>query len=140
MISRALQENHLQIHRLNRAQIIKDSLTLARANLMDYPFALDITRYLLKETEFIPWSPAIAELTYLGQMLQKTDASNTFKTFMIKLLVNLFERLGLESGSNDEFMNIQLRVLVAKTLCGLEYEPCVQAATQVFQKGIEGTI
>jgi hypothetical protein len=71
---KTLNDNHLSIHRLNRAQIIKDSLTLAKAGVLQYSFALQSTKYLKKEFDFIPWTTAVTELDYIGQMLIESNA------------------------------------------------------------------
>ena len=127
-----------KIHRLNRAQIIKDSLSLARAGLLDYKIALGSTKYLNKEMEFIPWTPALTELKYLGQMLQKMDGTSAYNGYIFKQLRSTFERLGLTPRDTDSFMDIQLRALVVETLCGLEYEPCVKKAIEVYEKRNSG--
>ncbi len=44
------------IHVLNRAQIVDDSLNLAQANRVDYGIALGILKYLSRETDHIPWA------------------------------------------------------------------------------------
>ncbi len=120
---------------------MKDSLSLARADLLDYKIALGTTKYLSKELEFIPWSPAISELIYLGQMLHKSDGHSNYKEFMSKQLGPLFGKLGLMPKGGEGFMDIQLRALIVKTLCDLEYEPCVKAAIEVFKnKGRKYTI
>ena len=80
LLAQHLLANHRQIHRINRAQvsryqaiyiylsvfcnsiicvhrkILDDSLNLARASLLPYPAALQITEYLTLETDFVPWS------------------------------------------------------------------------------------
>ena len=127
-----------KIHRLNRAQIIKDSLSLARAGLLDYKIALGSTKYLNKELEYIPWSPALTELTYLDKMLQNTDGALAYNEYIFKQLVSTFDRLGLTPKDNDSFMDIQLRALVVETLCSLEYEPCVKKSVEVYEKRNSG--
>ena len=123
-----------KIHRLNPAQIIKDSLSLARAGLLDYKIALGSTKYLNKELEYIPWSPALTELTYLDKMLQGTDGALAYKEYIFKQLGSTFDRLGLTPKDTDSFMDIQLRALVVETLCSLEYEPCVKKSLEVYEK------
>ena len=54
-----LLRNHTAIHVINRAQIIDDAFNLARSNLLDYETALNVTGYLHKEVEYVPWSSAI---------------------------------------------------------------------------------
>lgn len=48
--------NWQQIQLLNRAQLIDDSLSLARASKIDYKFPLGILQYLAKEADYIPWA------------------------------------------------------------------------------------
>ena len=127
-----------KIHRLNRAQIIKDSLSLARAGLLGYKIALGSTKYLNKELEYIPWSPALTELTYLDKMLQNTDGALAYNEYIFKQLGSTFDRLGLTPKDNDSFMDIQLRALVVETLCSLEYEPCVKKSVEVYEKRNSG--
>lgn len=45
-----------KIHLLNRAQLVDDSLSLARAGKIDYQVPLDILEYLEKEFDYIPWA------------------------------------------------------------------------------------
>ena len=139
-IFKSLQTDLTKIHRLNRAQIIKDSLSLARAGLLDYKIALGSSKYLNKETEYIPWSPALTELKYLGQMLQKTDGAPAYKDYIFKKLGSTFDKLGLTPTDTDSFMDIQLRATVVETLCGLEYEPCVKKALEVYEKRNSGLL
>lgn len=45
-----------KIHLLNRAQLVDDSLSLARAGKINYKVPLDILAYLEKELDYIPWA------------------------------------------------------------------------------------
>ena len=132
-LSKSLQDDLTKIHRINRAQIIKDSLSLARANMLPYKIALDTTKYLNKELEYIPWAPAIAELTYIGQMLGQSERFDNFKDYMFKQLSTLFNKLGLKAKESDGVMEKILQSLVAKTLCKLNYEPCIKSAVEMYE-------
>lgn len=83
-ISKSLMDNHKKIHRTNRAQILDDSLTLARAGLLDYKLALETTEYLADEVDYIPWSAAIGELSHIGRILSRTAGYGAYKEFMIR--------------------------------------------------------
>ena len=96
-IASALLTDHQTINRLNRAQILDDSLTLARAGLLRYPVALANTEYLTKEVDFIPWKAALNQLSYLDLMLGRTEDYEEFKTFMKQKLISLYNHLGFES-------------------------------------------
>ncbi len=66
-IIETLANDHKSIHRTNRAQLIDDALSLAKAGLLDYSIALGLTEYLVKEKDFIPWSSALLALDYIQQ-------------------------------------------------------------------------
>ena len=83
MLIKQLEDDHLSIHVINRAQIIDDALNLARAGLLDYQLALGVTKYLSNEREYIPWAAAMNGLNYLDSMLERSEAYGEFKVFII---------------------------------------------------------
>ena len=50
-----LDKDHKAIPVGNRAQLIDDYLNIARASLIPYTNALDLTKYLDKERDYVPW-------------------------------------------------------------------------------------
>ena len=96
-IASALLADHTAIHRINRAQILDDSLSLARAGLLRYPVALATAQYLTKEVDFIPWKAALNQINYLDLMLGRTENYGQLKTFMIQQLNSLYNHLGFDS-------------------------------------------
>jgi aminopeptidase N len=72
-------ENHTKIHLLNKAQLLDDSLNLARAGLIKYATALDLTTYLARETDYIPWVSYFSGLTFLNSRLAGTEDYDNFK-------------------------------------------------------------
>ena len=79
LVIKQLNKDHTKIHVNNRAQLIDDALNLARKGLLEYELALDITSYLHKETEYVPWSAALSGLQYLDDMLTRTAAYGNYK-------------------------------------------------------------
>jgi len=73
--------NFAKIHVNNRAQLINDALSLARAKYVSYPTALDITNYLAYETEYLPWAAAFSSLEYINDRLVSEEES--LKTFEV---------------------------------------------------------
>jgi hypothetical protein len=72
-------DDYTNIHPLNRAQLLDDSLNLARAGLLNYSAALDLTTYLAAETDFIPWVSYFRALTFLNARFAGTDDYEIFK-------------------------------------------------------------
>lgn len=50
-----------KIHLLNRAQLVDDSLNLARAGKIGYEIPFAVLEYLMKEEDYIPWASVICE-------------------------------------------------------------------------------
>ncbi|TWW53291.1 Aminopeptidase N, partial [Takifugu flavidus] len=58
---------------VNRGQLIDDAFNLARANLVNVTLALDSTRFLRKETEYIPWEAATRNLQYFTYLRNQVE-------------------------------------------------------------------
>ena len=72
-------KDHRQISIKNRAQIIDDYFNLARAGLTPYSHALEITRYLVNETDSVPWTAASEVFSYVDAMLIDYPGYNDWK-------------------------------------------------------------
>lgn len=64
---------------LNRAQLLDDALNLARAGRLNYNVALNLTKYLAHEKDYVPWQTAFIALSYIDSMLVKTGHFDKFK-------------------------------------------------------------
>nr|CAD7396258.1 unnamed protein product [Timema cristinae] len=69
IISHLNSDQFTDIHVLNRAQLLDDSLSLARAGILDYTTALNITKYLSREDDYIPWYSAFTAFSFLDARL-----------------------------------------------------------------------
>jgi hypothetical protein len=58
---------------------LDDSLNLARAGLLPYSTALELTTYLTEETDFIPWVSFFRALSFLNARFAGTEDYNLFK-------------------------------------------------------------
>lgn len=79
------EDAYILITELNRAQIIDDSLNLARAGLLKYDIALNLTKYLEHETDYIPWKTAIHCLNYIEALIAREAEYGIFQVFIHKL-------------------------------------------------------
>lgn len=80
-------QQYRSIHVLNRAQLLDDAMNLARAGLLDYHIALNVTSYLQHESELVPWRSALNALAFIeAQMYRKPD----FEHYKVKELVVLW--------------------------------------------------
>uniref|UniRef100_A0A8D2E287 Aminopeptidase n=1 Tax=Sciurus vulgaris TaxID=55149 RepID=A0A8D2E287_SCIVU len=70
LIATDLLSNHRKFSSADRASFIDDAFALARAQLLDYKVALNLTQYLRMEEDFLPWQRAISAVTYVISMFE----------------------------------------------------------------------
>merc|ERR1719266_2949051 len=133
LIIKQLNEDHMKIHVINRAQIIDDAINLARSGLLSYEIALGVTSYLNKEVEYIPWAAALSGMGYISQMLKRTSAYGAYKKYMKKLVDPLYNRVGYKSDPNDQPLDVFLRKLAVNWACSLGNEDCIEKAEEDFK-------
>jgi aminopeptidase N len=64
---------------VNRAQLLDDSLNLARAGKLEYPLALQVTLYLQHDHDYIPWAAALNAFSFLDRRLTNDQGHEDFK-------------------------------------------------------------
>ena len=71
LILKQLSTDHTAILPKNRAQLLDDTLTIARAmtNIVSYEKAMDLTKYLALERDYAPWTAAANALDFIDMML-----------------------------------------------------------------------
>lgn len=69
--------------------MIDDAFMLARAGLINYDVALDLSMYIVNEEDYIPWQTLLANLKYLKSRIEDKPVYPNFKTYMTKLMKNL---------------------------------------------------
>lgn len=79
LLTQQLLDDPREISVINRAQMIDDSFNLARAGLLDYSIAFNVTRYLQQELEYIPWRSAATGFKFLDAMLCRTPIYGAFQ-------------------------------------------------------------
>lgn len=86
-----LSSNYKALSVMNRAQIIDDAFNLARAKIINTTMALKTTKYLSKETSYIPWETALKNLYYYNQMFDRTEVYGALKSYLKKQIQPLYE-------------------------------------------------
>ncbi|XP_062403701.1 aminopeptidase N-like [Sardina pilchardus] len=85
-----LNSNHELIPVINRAQLIDDAFNLARAKEVQTTLALDMTKYLHKEREYMPWESALDNLDFFYLMFDRTEIYGLLQTYIMNQVTPLF--------------------------------------------------
>ncbi|XP_062535538.1 aminopeptidase N [Armigeres subalbatus] len=126
------KRKHTEIAPSNRAQLIDDALNLARGGYLNYSTALNITRYLVHETEYVPWKAAIGSLNFIDSMFIKTSHYDVFKKYSLHLLKPIYAKVGFEDPKDSPLLTIYKRVDVLTAACHLGYRDCISKCVQKF--------
>lgn len=78
-----ISETREKIHKINRAQLIDDAMNLAKAGILPYGTAFNVTDYLLTETDYFPWYSAFRDFRFLLQ--RYAEDSDTGKILRVSI-------------------------------------------------------
>ncbi|XP_023722517.1 aminopeptidase N isoform X2 [Cryptotermes secundus] len=132
-------EDYEKIPPVNRAQILDDALNLARAGILEYSTALELTQYLEEEVDYIPWYSALNAFSFLNLRLAGTSTHPLFKEYILKLIQHVYEDLTYEESDADDHVTKLLRSSILQWACNLDHEDCVEKAKGKFHALHEGS-
>lgn len=88
----------------DRTNLIDDAFSLAEAQIISYTVPMELTKYLKKEREYVPWSSASSKLSKIHTTLSSTNLNEKYQVcyvffepdlylFIIRCFRNTFFRL-----------------------------------------------
>ncbi|KAJ6662846.1 hypothetical protein lerEdw1_011050 [Lerista edwardsae] len=131
-----LENAHQNIPVLNRAQMIDDAFNLARAQHISTVLALNTTRYLTKERDYLPWDAALSNLGYFKIMFDRSEVYGPMKKYVQKQVTPLFHYFRDLTVNwtriPDGLMNQYNEILVLSTACSYGVSDCEALAMELF--------
>lgn len=127
-------ENFEQIHVLNRAQLIDDSLNFAADNLLDYDVPLGILSYLTRETDYVPWRAAVNNLDKLESLLIDEQSQANFKRFVRHLLRRMYVTFEITEELGDLIPDKYGRELAFDWTCRMGDAACLSKAYEATKR------
>lgn len=132
-------DDYQQIHVLNRAQLIDDSLNFAADGYLDYQTAFKLLTYLNRETDYIPWRAAANNLEKIEAILKGRPIESDFKTFLKQLVRKMYVTYGLEEKPEDTLVDKLGRELAIDLTCRMGDKGCAaQTYEQLKALALEG--
>lgn len=138
-ISEQLQDNHLEFDAADRSSYIDDVFALARADVIDYGNAFNLTKYLTNETEYIVWDRVASSIAYVRNMLSGNGA--LYPKFQ-KLFRDHVKKVTTQLGWNDEGTQTErlLRESVLSIACQMGDQEALDEASRIFDQWINGSV
>ena len=135
MIREVLVSDHTSIDRVTRAQLVDDSMNLARARLLDYERALEMSEYLVFEYDYIPIKSGIDNFKYLDLMLRETQEDyQELQGYLTMLLGDKYEQYGFVAATKDSYMDTLIREELISLMCLYNYGDCLSQADYYFDR------
>ncbi|XP_037790314.1 uncharacterized protein LOC119585704 [Penaeus monodon] len=133
LLIQQLRNNHELISTINRAQIIDDAMNLAKAGQITYETALSVYTYLSKETEYVPLAAAINNLGYLRSMFVRAGGYGSLRSYLLDILVPLYESVGFEDSPDDPLLDQYKRTKALSWACLLGHQHCLDSASALYR-------
>ena len=84
----------------DRANLISDAFALADASQLEYSVALDLSTYLSKELDYVPWQVGRSHLNAIKNLLYYTDLYRDFATYTRSLFDSIYTEVGWDVGTD----------------------------------------
>ncbi|XP_061399843.1 glutamyl aminopeptidase [Musca vetustissima] len=115
----------------DRAHLLNDVFALADASQISYEVALDMTKYLEKESDFVPWYVAATKLQALQGNLMQTDIYVDYLMYARSLINKVYKEVTWNVDEDNHLKN-RLRVSVITAACSLGLPDCLEEASTRF--------
>uniref|UniRef100_A0A915L5H9 Aminopeptidase n=1 Tax=Romanomermis culicivorax TaxID=13658 RepID=A0A915L5H9_ROMCU len=124
-----------------RAQILSDSFELAVAGTLDITLAFNLSKYLINETEYLPWMTATKNFLFVDTFMQTVPEYNLFLSFMQKLLSKVYATFGWTKIKDEPKYTSYLRFLALEQSCHYKNPDCLNKTAQYLQQWtVQGSI
>ncbi|XP_071955339.1 aminopeptidase N-like [Antedon mediterranea] len=138
MLSNQLTTNHTVLPQSTRSAIINDAFNLARAGEVSQVTALDLTKYLTNEMDYIPWTTVSDVMGYIDLMLCRSKAYGDFKKYMGKQVTPFYDYVGWDAAGLPHVA--QLSQATALSLaCGYGNEECKNIAINLYAEWMQNS-
>lgn len=137
-IAETLSSNHTNFSSADRSSFIDDAFALARAQLLNYKTALNLTRYLDSEEDYLPWERVISSVSYIISMFEDDrELYPMIETYFQGRVKPIADSLGWEdTGSHIEKL---LRASVLGFACKMGDRDALSNASQLFDSWLKGS-
>ncbi|XKL66707.1 hypothetical protein PGB90_010127 [Kerria lacca] len=124
-----------EIHVLNKAQLIDDSISLAIDNHLPYEIPISLLKYLDKEHDIIPWFPALTKFDYLYSQYKSTRIGPLLREYMIDRIQHQYKRLRFHVNETDDHLTKIGREWIVDVACTvLQYPECIRDAEEEYSR------
>uniref|UniRef100_A0A672SIW4 Aminopeptidase N-like n=1 Tax=Sinocyclocheilus grahami TaxID=75366 RepID=A0A672SIW4_SINGR len=137
-----LERYHHVIPIINRGQLIDDAFNIARAHRLNVTIALSLTKYLVNDTEYIPWESALKNLDHLILMFDRSEVYGPITKYLRNLITRLydhFEEYTINGTVPEKHTDQYNQVNAISVACSNGLTKCITMAKSLFEDYKNGT-
>jgi len=131
-----LKSDFMALDIADRAHLLDDIFSLAEAGLVNYTLAMDMTRYLTSETEYIPWSVASTKFKKFHTLLISSPSYAKLKKYVQSLMTDVCKKVTMTVSDEDSHVQRLLRPTVVGLACHVGVPECISEVVAIFKKWI----
>jgi aminopeptidase N len=125
-----LHTDHEVFSASNRAGLINDAFNLARANQLSYDIALNLTSYLHKETDYVPWRAFLDSIDFIKGMVATSNSYGLLKRYISNLVAPQYRRVGISD--MGDLLERNLRRSLLEAAAGVNVPDAIDWAKRTF--------
>ncbi|XP_063231804.1 endoplasmic reticulum aminopeptidase 1-like isoform X2 [Bacillus rossius redtenbacheri] len=131
----AMRQNHLIFSAADRASLIDDAFTLSRAGLLNVTIPLELSLYLARERDYVPWATALEHLQSWSRLLAESPPYKLFQDHLRFLLRAVARDVGWADAGPHLRKLLRSEILTSAVLCNIN--ETVKEAKGRFQRWME---
>lgn len=118
------------------AQLIDDSMNLARGGYLNYSITLALIKFLRDVSDYIPWEAAVTSFKFLDVQLRGSDIEEGYNAYNRYLLENVYGEIvnNYQVASEDDHSLKLNRLNILKRACDFGVKLCLKTAHEVLEK------
>jgi aminopeptidase N len=125
---------------VNRAQLIDDSLNLARAGKISYSTPFEILKYLKKDENYAPWNAADRGFSFIDRMISDTEYYKHFLSFVQENVNLTFAQKGVSVKDEDTHFDRHVRSIAINWACKTGIQKCLDDTYELLNKLLKDKI
>ncbi|EDW84909.1 uncharacterized protein Dwil_GK12887 [Drosophila willistoni] len=134
LIAQALLETPYKFHPRNRAQLIAETYRFAATGRLSQSTFLQIVAYLKNEDQYAPWSFANSIFPTYDQYLRGDDQYEHFRLYVVELVEDIFDKIGVHESTGEHYLNKYLRVVLINLACQVGTPACYEQTHQKLKE------
>ncbi|XP_045368472.2 endoplasmic reticulum aminopeptidase 2 isoform X2 [Camelus bactrianus] len=135
-----LNQNHTLLRPKDRIGLIHDAFQLVSAGRLTLDKALDLTRYLQRETSIPALLKGLEYLELFYHTIDRRNISDITENLKHYILQYFKPVIDMQSWSDEgSVWDRMLRSVLLKLACYLNHTPCIQKATELFSQWVESS-